>query len=257
MIRLRYAAFTAVLMLGVSQALAQTATSPAASPDASGGGQTLCPANQPNCQPGTGGTKGQMGIQSQGSQSGTSGSLGTQQKLQGGTNGSTAGDTSGSGTSTKKKIYSNSTNGGSSGMSNETTGSVKSGTTGTVSGGTSGGTSSGTSGTASGSTSGSTSGTASNSSSSTNITISSSQQTKVKQVIMQASPPKVTENIQVSVGAVVPQTVSSDMEACPADLIQIAPGLSVIRSDCKYFVLPDGEIVFVDANTMKVVYVIS
>ena len=241
MIRLRYAALTAVLMLGVSPALAQTATSPAASPDASGGGQTLCPANQPNCQPGKSGTKGKMGIQSPNSQSGTSGSLGTQQKLQGGTKGSTAGDTSGSGTSTKKKVYSNST-GGSSGTSNETTGSVKSGTSGTVSGG--------TSGTASGTAS-------SSSTSSTNITISSTQQTKVKQVIMQASPPKVTENIQVSIGAVVPQTVSSEMEACPADLIQIAPGLAVIRSDCKYFVLPDGEIVFVDANTMKVVYVIS
>lgn len=237
MIRLRYAALTAVLMLGVSPALAQTATSPAASSDASGGGQTLCPANQPNCQPGKSGTKGKMGIQSPNSQSGTSGSLSTQQKLQGGTRGSTAGDTSGSGSSTKKKVYSNST-GGSSGTSNETTGSVKSGTTGTASGS--------TSGTAS-----------SNSSSTTNITISSTQQTKVKQVIMQASPPKVTESIQVSVGTVVPQTVSSEMEACPADLIQIAPGLSVIRSDCKYFVLPDGEIVFVDANTMKVVYVIS
>ncbi len=254
MIRLRYVAFTAVLMLGASQALAQSGTSSGAASDTSGGGQTVCPANQPNCHPGKGGANGKMGIQSQG-QSGNSGSMGTQQKLQGGTNGSTAGGTSGSGTTTKKKLYSNSTNGGSTGTSNETTGSVKNSTTGTAAGGTSGG----TTGTASGSTSGTTSGTASSNSSSstTNINISSTEQTKVKQIIMQASPPKVTENIQVSVGAVVPQTVSSEMEACPADLIQIAPGLAVIRSDCKYFVLPDGEIVFVDTNTMKVVYVIS
>jgi hypothetical protein len=76
----------------------------------------------------------------------------------------------------------------------------------------------------------------------------------VRTVIMGERPEPVTNiNFTINVGVAVPQVVV--LRTCPARVIDLVTGLRV--PGCRYFLLPDGRIVIVRADTRAIVLIIT
>jgi hypothetical protein len=80
--------------------------------------------------------------------------------------------------------------------------------------------------------------------------LTADQATNIKQIISEANVPPVAVDFEVSVGVPIPSTVT--LSTLPVEVTSLVPGLSGYL----FFVLADGRIVLVSANTLKVVLVI-
>jgi hypothetical protein len=80
--------------------------------------------------------------------------------------------------------------------------------------------------------------------------LTADQATNIKQIISEANVPPVAVDFEVSVGVAIPSTVT--LSTLPVEVTSLVPGLSGYL----FFVLADGRIVLVSANTLKVVLVI-
>lgn len=82
------------------------------------------------------------------------------------------------------------------------------------------------------------------------IDINTEQKTEITQVFREVKSEPVDIDIDVSVGVVVPQTVT--LHRLPPRVVEIVPAYR----DYEYFVLADGRIVIVEPATLKVVYIL-
>lgn len=82
------------------------------------------------------------------------------------------------------------------------------------------------------------------------IDLSAEQRTEVRRIIVETNVQPVNVDFQVSLGAVVPGTVT--LHPLPPRIVEIVPAYESYR----YFVLANGQIVIVEPATLEVVYVI-
>jgi Spy/CpxP family protein refolding chaperone len=82
------------------------------------------------------------------------------------------------------------------------------------------------------------------------IDLSAEQRTQVREIIVESNVQPVNVDLQVSIGAVVPTTVT--LHPLPPRIVEIVPAYESYR----YFVLANGQIVIVEPATLEVVYVI-
>jgi hypothetical protein len=233
--KIAVAAFAATLVMGLGHALAQNAP-------AGPGGAQPCPANQPNCV----GVQGGAGAQTPAGGTAVQGGATVQQPAQAdktpaGQNQKNAdqpcppnqpncqpGQAAKGGVDTSKGTASQDQK-GNGGIDKTQTGSTQGGGSGKQDRNAGGGMN-------------------------VKIDITADQRERVHKIIVDARPPAIQVNFNVAIGVAVPRTVH--LAACPAQIIEIAPGLAVIGNSCEFFVLPDGRIVFVDARTYQVVYIL-
>ncbi|MDN2580335.1 DUF1236 domain-containing protein [Aquibium sp. ELW1220] len=82
------------------------------------------------------------------------------------------------------------------------------------------------------------------------IDLSAEQRTEVREIIVESNVQPVNVDFQVSIGAVVPTTVT--LHPLPPRIVEIVPAYESYR----YFVLANGQIIIVEPATLEVVYVI-
>ncbi|MCG7393248.1 DUF1236 domain-containing protein [Microvirga sp. ACRRW] len=188
----------------------------------------------------------------------------------GGASGGAAGSVSGGASGGASGAMPGTTSGGvpkvnpdaaSGGASSATTGStssgMQSGTTGSKTGNTSGGAAAGaaTSGATTGtsSTTGHAPNTTGSTASSTSINVTGEQRTEITRAFRSVDARPINNvNFTVSVGAVVPQTVVTELHACPSEVVRILAGLP----ECRYVIIRD-QVVIVEPKTRKIVTVIE
>jgi hypothetical protein len=85
--------------------------------------------------------------------------------------------------------------------------------------------------------------------------VTAEQRTQVRQAIVAESAPRVNVTFNISIGTVIPQPQLTVLRACPAPILTF---LDQLRTwGCRYFVLPDGRIVLVRADTNVIVLIIA
>jgi len=85
---------------------------------------------------------------------------------------------------------------------------------------------------------------------STNVEISSEQQVEIRKVITEVDVEPVTTEVNVNIGVEVPRTI--ELRPLPPKIVEIVPAYE----GYEFFLLPDGRIVIVEPDTLKVVYIL-
>jgi hypothetical protein len=83
--------------------------------------------------------------------------------------------------------------------------------------------------------------------------VTSEQRTEITQAFSSVNVRPLTNvTFSVSVGTVVPETVVTDLQACPSEVVRILRGLP----ECRYVVVRD-QVVIVEPKTRRIVTVIE